>query len=135
GMFMNRVQLAPHITSALHIGAFHLVPSLGIRETYYGEGQAPVSNYYRVVGTNLVRSAREFSLDLVFPTLARVFEKPSVFGQKLKHVIEPRATYRYVTGIGTDFNKFIRFDESDLLSNTNEVELSLTNRVYAKRGN
>src|SRR5262249_25161840 len=48
--------------------------------------------------------------------------------------IEPRATYRYVTGIGADFNKFIRFDEADLLSDTNEVELSLTNRLYAKRG-
>ena len=85
-------------------------------------------------GTNIVRSARDFSLDLIFPTLARVFDKKTVFGDKLKHVIEPRATYRYVTGIGTDFNRFIRFDESDLLSNTNELELSLTNRLYAKRG-
>jgi LPS-assembly protein len=40
-----------------------------------------------------------------------------------------------VTGLGQDFNKIIRFDESDLLSNTNELILSLANRVYAKRGN
>ena len=74
-------------------------------------------------------------MDFVFPTLARVFDKKTIFGDKLKHVIEPRATYRYVTGIGTNFNDFIRFDETDLLSNTNELELSLTNRIYAKRGN
>jgi LPS-assembly protein len=49
-------------------------------------------------------------------------------------VIEPRATYEYVTGIGQDFNKIIRFDETDLLSNTNQVTFSLTNRLYAKRG-
>jgi LPS-assembly protein len=52
----------------------------------------------------------------------------------LKHVIEPRATFRYVTGIGNDFDRFIRFDETDLLTNTNELELSLANRIFAKRG-
>jgi LPS-assembly protein len=134
GQFNNRVHFAPYITSAFHLLGFHLVPSLGIRETYYSQGQTPVDDRYRVVGTNLIRSAGDFSLDLVFPTISRVFQKPSVFGDKLKHGIEPRATYRYVTGIGKDFNKFIRFDETDLLSDTNEVELSLTNRVYAKRG-
>ena len=35
----------------------------------------------------------------------------------------------------TDFVRFIRFDENDLSSNTNEVLLSLANRIYAKRGN
>jgi LPS-assembly protein len=39
-----------------------------------------------------------------------------------------------VSGIGDDFNRYIRFDETDLLANTNELELSLTNRIYAKRG-
>jgi LPS-assembly protein len=135
GQFMNRVNLAPHVTSAFHFGDFHLVPSLGIRETYYSEGQTPLLTHYAVTGGNLVRSARDFSLDLVFPALERIFEKKTRFGDKLKHVIEPRATYRYVTGVGTAFDKFIRFDETDLLANTNELEISLTNRIYAKRGN
>jgi LPS-assembly protein len=64
-----------------------------------------------------------------------VYNRKSFLGDKLKHVIEPRATYRYVTGIGTDFNRFIRFDENDLQSNTNEVEIALANRFYAKKGN
>ena len=134
GQFMNRVNLAPHVTTAFHWGDFHLVPSIGVRETYYGEAQAPYQDRFQVVGTNIVRSAREFSADLIFPSLARIYNKKTVFGDKLKHVIEPRATYRYVTGIGDDFNRFIRFDETDLLANTNELELSLTNRIYAKRG-
>ena len=37
-------------------------------------------------------------------------------------------------GSASDFDRFIRYDETDLLSNTNELELSLTNRIYAKRG-
>jgi LPS-assembly protein len=76
-----------------------------------------------------VRSSQDLSVDIVLPSLERVYHG------KFKHVIEPRATYRYVTGIGTDYVRFIRFDETDLRSNTNELLLSLANRIYAKRGN
>ena len=134
GKFMNRMNLEPRITTALHWKDIHLVPSFGLHETYYGEAQRIEDNRYHVLGTNLVRSARDLSMDLVLPTLVRIFDTKTRFGDKLKHVIEPRATYRYVTGIGTDYNRFIRFDETDLLSDTNELEISLTNRLYAKRG-
>ena len=87
-----------------------------------------------MVGTNIVRSSRDFSLDVMLPSLARVFNKKTIFGDKLKHVIEPRVTYRYVTGIGDDFLRFIRFDENDLATNTNELLISVANRIYAKRG-
>ncbi|MGD0496873.1 MAG: LPS assembly protein LptD [Bryobacteraceae bacterium] len=134
GEFMNRVSFSPRATGALRLGAFHLVPAFGLNETYYSQGQEPYRNYYRVTGTTIVRSAREFSLDLVFPSFARVYAKKTFLGDKLKHVIEPRVAYNYVTGVGSDFNNFIRFDETDLLSNTNDLTLSLTNRIYAKRG-
>jgi len=140
---MPRFELAPHITSALHLWHFDLVPSVGIDEAFYGQSQAQntaVSQQvgyvaYQVVGGKLLTSARDFSADLIFPSLARVFNKKTIFGDKLKHVIEPRATYRYVTGIGSDFNRVVRADETDLLTDTNELEFSLTNRIYAKRGN
>ena len=142
GQFMNRADFAPHLMTAFHLGDFHIVPRFGIEETYYSQGQSlnPALSeslnqpIYQVIGTNLVRSSRDFSVDFIFPSLARVFQKKTIFGDKLKHVIEPRATYRYVSGVGDDFTRFIRFDETDLLSNTNELELSLTNRLYAKRG-
>jgi LPS-assembly protein len=110
------------------------VPTLGLHETYYGQGQTPYEDRYRVTGDNLVRSARDFKLDFVFPSLSRVFNKKTILGDKIKHVIEPRATYRYVTGIGSDFDDYIRFDSTDILSNTNELLLKLTNRIYVKRG-
>ncbi|HEY2015415.1 MAG TPA: LPS assembly protein LptD, partial [Bryobacteraceae bacterium] len=135
--FTDRVNVAPHLTTALHFGDFHLVPSIGFQETFYSEAQGPNPanpGFTRAVGTNIVRSARDFSLDLVFPSLARVYNKKTIFGDKLKHVIEPRVTYKYMTGIGTDFDRFVRFDEADLLTNTNELALSITNRIYAKRG-
>jgi LPS-assembly protein len=139
--FMDRANFAPSLMSAFHLGGFNIVPRFGVQETFYGQSQTenPTASQvleepvYQVIGTNLLRSSRAFSLDLSFPSLARVFEKKTVFGDKLKHVIEPRVTYKYVTGIGQDFSRFIRFDETDILSNTNELDFSLTNRIYAKR--
>lgn len=134
GNFTDRLHLAPHLTAALHLGDFHIIPSLGLYENFYSESQEPLQGHYQVVGTNLLASAREFSLDLLFPSFYRVFNKKTIFGDKLKHVIETRANYRYLNGIGSDFNRFIRFDETDLLANSNTLTLSMTNRVYAKRG-
>ena len=134
GPLMTRVNLAPRLTGVLHFGDFHLIPTLGIHETYYSESQALNNGLYRVIGTDLVRSAREFSLDMIFPSLSRVYQKKTFLGDKLKHVMEPRATYHYLTGIGDEFDRFIRFDETDLLANSNDLLLSFTNRIYAKRG-
>jgi LPS-assembly protein len=47
-------------------------------------------------------------------------------------VIEPRVAYRYVTGVN-NFNNILRFDSRDVLSDTNEVEYALVNRIYGKR--
>ena len=155
--FTPRLSFSPHVTSAFHLGPIGLVPSAGFDETFYGESQVPSSllgaGYYQAVSSSMVRSSRDFSLDLILPSLARVYNRKTIFGEKLKHTIEPRVSYKYVTGIGSDpgcreaaeaagtlqgagcsdFNHYIRFDENDLLANTNELTLSLTNRIYAKR--
>ncbi|HEY7392886.1 MAG TPA: LPS assembly protein LptD [Bryobacteraceae bacterium] len=141
--FAGRMNFAPNLMTAFHWHGFHFVPRFGIQETYYSESQQPNPSasalfsqpIYQVVGTELVRSSRAASLDVVFPSFARVFNKKTIFGDKLKHVIEPRVTYKYVTGIGQDFNRYIRFDDTDLIANTNELDLSLTNHIYAKRRN
>ena len=60
------------------------------------------------------------------PTLDRVFDR-ELLGRKWKHVIDPRVTYRYVTGVD-NFAQILRFDERDILSDTNEVEYGVVNR-------
>jgi LPS-assembly protein len=70
-------------------------------------------------------------VDFLFPTLERVYKSPKIFGAKLKHVIEARATYRLVNGV-QNFDDIIRFDSTDLITNTNEILFSLTNRIYVK---
>jgi len=132
--FVDRINLAPHVMTALHWGDFHIVPRFGIEETFYSQNQTPGLNGPQVLGTNLLRSSRDLTVDFIFPSLVRVFPKKTFLGDKLKHVFEPRATYKYVEGIGDDFSRFIRFDGTDIISNTDELDLSITNRLYAKRG-
>jgi len=63
--------------------------------------------------------------------LSRIFDhKP--FGRVLKHTIEPFAIYRYQTGID-NFSQIIRFDERDILADTNEVEYGIVNRLFTKK--
>ncbi|HXI39312.1 MAG TPA: LPS assembly protein LptD, partial [Bryobacteraceae bacterium] len=128
--FSERADFAPHVMTAFDWKGFHLVPGFSIRETQYGETQ----QLLHVVGQSLFRSTREFTADLITPTLERTFNRKTWLGDKLKHVIEPRVSYHYVNGV-QDFNAVIRFDEMELVSNTNELEIALTNRLYAKRGN
>jgi LPS-assembly protein len=139
--FTTRLHVAPQVSTAFHWLGMNFTPTLGLDEAYYGESQNIAANstynqyFYTAQNSDIVRSAREFSLDITLPTLERVFNKKTFLGDKLKHVLEPRVTYKIVSGIGSDFDRIVRFDENDLLSNTNELELSLTNRLYAKRGN
>jgi LPS-assembly protein len=129
--YVERFDATPRITTAFRLAGFSLVPSFGVRGSYWGSSKRDGL----VTGGNITRFARDFSLDIIPPALSRIYNNAPKWmgGDKWKHVIEPRATYRYVDGVG-DFSRLIRFDEIELLTNTNEVELSLTNRIYTKRG-
>jgi LPS-assembly protein len=126
--FMERMDLWPRVTTALRWRGFSLLPSFSIRETHWGEQQAGG----RVLGRNFNRHAREASADLAMPSIERTFNSKTWLGEKLKHVIEPRASFRHVNGVD-DFDRVIRFDETEVFSNTTEGEISVTNRLYAKR--
>jgi LPS-assembly protein len=136
--FVDRIDFAPHVTTAFRWHDFQLIPTFGIRETEYGESTAPgpVGTQLPgpVISQNLLRSSRDLTIDLVFPGLERIFQAPKWMGDKVKHVIEPRVTYKYVNGIN-NFNDVIRFDETDILTNTNQLEFSLTNRLITKDKN
>jgi LPS-assembly protein len=126
--FTSRLDLNPELSTAIHWAGFSLLPSFAIRETDYG---ASIVNGV-LSGQNILRSAREVKVSLIPPSLERIFEAPKwLGGGKLKHVIEPRVEYSFVDGIN-NFNRIIRFDENDLLSNTNQVTLSVANRLYVK---
>jgi LPS-assembly protein len=131
---VQRVSFEPRVITAVHWKGFDVAPSFGIHEIAYDSS----INSTQVNGQNIQHFARDVSLDVSAPPLSRIFNAPKWMGRgkgaKLKHVIEPRVTYRYVTGVD-DFNSVVRFDDLDIISNTNEVEYSLTNRLLAKDSN
>ena len=126
--YMDRFDIAPRVMTAFNWKGFSLVPSFTFRNTYY---DSSFDSAGRIQGNNLLRSSREAMAEFVLPSLERVFKAPKIFGDKMKHVIEARATYRFVDGV-QDFNRLIRFDGTELITNTNEVEVSFTNRLYTK---
>lgn len=134
--FVNRLDAGPEITTAFRWKDIQLIPTFGIRETYYGSSldQGLPYNTPTVSAQNVLRSSRSISVDLLLPSLARIFDPPKWMGEKVKHVIEPRITYKDVSGID-NFSRLVRFDETELLSNTNQVEFSLTNRLLTKDKN
>ena len=132
--YVERGDVAPRIMTALHWKDFHLIPSAGVRGTYWGSSQ-PEGTGATVTGRNITRIARDAQVELIFPALAKIMDSPFRWaGTKWKHVIEPRATYRYISGVA-DFSKIVRFDEIELLTNTNETEIGIANRIYSKDRN
>lgn len=125
--FMDRLDVNPRVTTAFNWKGFSLTPTFELRETEYGQR---LENY-QVFNKSLLRSAREADVLLVMPSLERIYKAPKWLGAKVKHVVESRAEYKYVGGI-TNFNDIIRFDQTDLLSDTSEVRFTLANRFFVK---
>jgi LPS-assembly protein len=125
----------PRLALPLFLRGWTFRPAVAIRETYYTQHKTPETALAigSTINNNLNRKDFEGELELRAPRLEKIYEK-GIFGKPLKHTIEPRITYRYVHGID-NFLGIIRFDSADLISNTNEVEYALTNRIYMKPRN
>jgi LPS-assembly protein len=131
---LGRLDLSPEISLPLTTHGWSFRPSFALRDTIYTEELLPsgTPGAVGVATSNAVnRQALEGSVEVLPPPIERVFDK-TWMNRKWKHVIEPRITYNYTTGVH-NFANILRFDDRDILSDTNEVEYSLVNRLYAKR--
>ncbi len=124
---VERTQFAPRVVLPLHWG-----PWLGVTTTYtlrttsYGDQLSAG----QVVNAPLRVTTGELVLDLRPPTLERVWETPS---GKWKHTIEPEIQYEYVQGIN-QFDRIILFGTDDTLTDTNDVQYSITQRLFRRAG-
>ncbi len=126
--FVERSEIAPTVTMPFHLGPWlSVTPTFTFRSTYYG-GQIQNGSF---VDVGFFRNTEELSVDIRPPTLDRVWESADS-GTKWKHVIEPEIVYNYVNGV-TDFSRFVRFDEDETLTNTNEFEYGVTQRLYRRK--
>jgi LPS-assembly protein len=131
---MGRFDLYPHLALPIHFDGWTLRPEVAARETYYTESQIPSSTTPLQGNGSVNRSDLEASFELRPPVLVRDFKAPALerlFGSDLRHTIEPEFHYRFVGGIN-NFSSIPRFDTVDVESDTNELEYSLTQRLFFK---
>jgi len=129
---VGRFDLNPSVSLPLMFGGWSLRPELSLRDTSYTQQLAAAGGGVKAAQSDPVnRRALEGTVEVRAPALSRVFAG-DFLGRKWKHVIEPRVVYSYVVGVN-NFSNILRFDERDILTNTNEVEYGLLKRLYAKR--
>jgi len=124
---VQRTELAPRVTIPLRWGPWlGVTNSFTLRTTRYGSQLLAGT----VVSDSVRRTTSELTTDIRPPAFARIWEGD---GMAWKHAIEPRVVYRFTHGVN-QFGRFIRFDENDTLTDTNELEYSVTQRLFYREG-
>ncbi len=124
----QRLDLYPQVTLPISTKYFNFTASASVRATYYSNS---LNALRQVIGRDVIRKYGEFQFDVRPVALAKnYFGKRNAF--KFRHVIEPFLTYRFVKGVD-NFNKIIRFDYVDTITDTNEIEFGVTNRIFTRK--
>jgi len=137
GGVIERVDVRPEIAYPFGGAGWRVRPSIAARETVYSRSRrTPYGANATPVELNspLNRADVEVEVDARAPVLERTFRGGLVqrlLHSPVKHTIEPEFTYRYVNGVD-NFLNVLRFDERDVVSNTNEVEYGVTQRLFLR---
>jgi len=135
---VTRFDVHPELSYPLHAGGWSVVPHVGLRETSYSQSRfaLPDANGLpQEAGTGLNRIGLEGGVEIHAPVIERDFSTPWVermLKRDLRHTIEPSVDYRYTGGID-NFQNVLRFDATDIISNTNELEYGLTQRLFLRQ--
>jgi LPS-assembly protein len=135
---VGRLDLYPHIALPVEAGGWSFTFEGALRDTAYTISQLPdliphTGQIPTISHDPLNRVAAEATVDIRPPVLERDYE----VGRSivLRHTIEPELTYRYVGGVGAQQQNVLLFDTTDVLSDTNEGEYSLTQRLFVRNKN
>lgn len=124
----QRLDVYPQVTLPINTKYFNFTATGSVRATYYSNS---FNDMRRVVGGDVIRKYGEFVFDVRPVALAKnYYGTENAF--RFRHVIEPYLTYRLVRGVN-NFHRIIRFDHIDTITNTNEVEFGIINRIYTRR--
>lgn len=129
---MERMDLGPHLRLPVTTAAGTFTADLSVRATYYSERQASPNPFASpdaaplLLAGALWRNAATLDFEWRPPAFERLFSGPG--HHRLKHVFEPQLGYHRTAGVD-DADAIIRFDDRDILSDTNEAEYGFTNRL------
>ena len=130
----GRADFYPHLSMPMVAAGWSIVPEGALRVTFYSGSQTPdligAQGGVPVVSHDpLHRMYGEAAVAVRPPSLERDF---NVNGWRLRHVIEPELTWRFVGGIGSKARNVLLVDTNDIATDTNEVGFSLTQRFYVR---
>jgi LPS-assembly protein len=139
----ERVDLRPEISLPLGFDGWHVLASIAGEETVYSRSRqatpGPDSTPYGPnavpveVATSLNRADVDIKVDLRPPVVERTFTVPPglrwLLGDEVRHTIEPDLIYRNVHGVD-NFLSVLRFDDKDLVSDTDELQYGVTQHLY-----
>ena len=125
---VQRLDFYPRFELPLHFAGWSITTSASGRATYYSNSIDPTTR--DVLSRNITRAYGEFEFDVRPPAFAKDFNRGGRFF--VRHLIEPYIIYRKVSGIN-NFDRIIRFDYSDAVADTNEIEFGITNRFFTRR--
>ena len=130
---VGRIDAHPYLALPTFFKGWTFRPEAGVRETYYSQrlGEGGIVAVAKAVSDPINRNVLSAAMEIRPPTLSKIFDR-KLFGYVIKHTIEPEVVYRYQTGI-ENFNQIIRFDQRDILADTNEVQYGFVTRLFAKK--
>lgn len=128
---VGRFDVDPDLSLPVFFHGWTFRPDVQLRNTIYSQQQITAQGLASTSHNVFNRRTIATSVELRPPTLGKIFGG-TVAGRKIKHTIEPRLVYRYTNGVES-FGSIIRFDYRDILSNTNEAEFGLLQRLFLKR--
>jgi LPS-assembly protein len=132
---VGRIDAHPTVALPLQFDGWSFRPQIGLRETFYSASQNPGLDIPTYSNGSLNRESLEAGFDLRPPAMERDFSTSwlsRLLGSEMRHVIAPEVEYSYRGGIG-NFPQILRFDATDVVSNTNELKFTLAQRFYFKR--
>jgi LPS-assembly protein len=106
-----------------------VTPRLGGRATYYTARYAEDRSSF--VDESIERTYIAGGVDVVGPSISRVFSSSSKKFSRFKHLIEPRVEYAYLGGT-EDTSQIPVFDEVDSTVLTNRARMVLSNRLLGR---
>jgi len=127
---VGRLDFHPRLSLRLpSVAGFSILPTFGMRETYYSAHLSKDAEP-KVITDGLHRQYSELEIELRTPQLERTF-KSRRFGE-FTHLVEPQILYRNIHGID-NLREIIRFDDEDVIADTNEVEYGIVNRIIRRQ--
>ena len=125
---VQRLDVNPTFAVPVYHKGWSATATASLRGTYYSNSIDPLTRL--VLGRDVSRVYANLSLDVRSPALARNFYRGDN-SLRFRHVIEPYVIYRKITGIN-NFPRIIRFDSTDAIADTNEIEYGFSNRFFKR---